>query len=147
MPRRAARLGALAAAAVLSLSACGWSSPIRTQEMYAPSDGIRLDLAEDVRVENLMVLTGGNFADGWVLGSVANDRNTEVTVTVEVAGASEDVTVAPGTAEEVAFEVASLEEPAGAMTPATLVFEGTATRDVPVLDADLSPYDVAEPPR
>ena len=71
MPRRAARLGALAAAAVLSLSACGWSSPIRTQEMYAPSDGIRLDLAEDVRVENLMVLTGGNFADGWVLGSVA----------------------------------------------------------------------------
>ena len=45
MPRRAARLGALAAAAVLSLSACGWSSPIRTQEMYAPSDGIRLDLA------------------------------------------------------------------------------------------------------
>ncbi|MGM0386260.1 MAG: hypothetical protein ACQERF_09825, partial [Actinomycetota bacterium] len=90
MPRRAARLGALAAAAALSLGACGWASPIQTQVIYAPSDGVRLDLSDGVRVENLLVLTGGNFDDGWVLGSVANDRNTEVTVTVEVAGASQE---------------------------------------------------------
>lgn len=147
MPRRAARLGALAAAAALSLSACGWASPIRTQDRYAPSDGVRLDLADGVRVENLLVLTGGNFEDGWVLGSVANDRNDEVTVTVEVAGAQDEVRVGPGTAEQVAFAVGSLDEPAGAMTSATLTFEGTATRDIPVLDGELSPYDEAEPPR
>ncbi len=147
MPRRAARLGVLAAASALSLSACGWASPIQTQVIYAPSDGVRLDLTDGVRVENLMVLTGGNFDDGWVLGSVANDRDTEVTVTVEVAGASEQVRVEPEAAAEVAFEVASLDEPAGALTEATLRFEGTFTKEIPVLDAELPPYDEAEPPR
>ncbi|MDX5399456.1 MAG: hypothetical protein LPK92_07010, partial [Actinomycetes bacterium] len=94
-----------------------------------------------------MVLTGGNFDDGWVLGSVANDRDTEVTVTVEVAGASEQVRVEPEAAAEVAFEVASLDEPAGALTEATLRFEGTFTKEIPVLDAERPPYDEAEPPR
>ncbi|MGM0386535.1 MAG: hypothetical protein ACQERF_11235, partial [Actinomycetota bacterium] len=100
-----------------------------------------------VFIVNAFFYATGNFDDGWVLGSVANDRNTEVTVTVEVAGASQEVRVEPETAADVAFEVAFLAEPAGALTPATILFEGTATKGIPVLDAELPPYDEAEPPR
>lgn len=144
-PLRAVGLGAVASAAALSLSACGWASPIQTQQSYAASDGVRVDLADGVRVENLMVVTGGNFEDGWVLGTVANDTTEEVTVAFELAGSSEDVTVPAESAEAISFAADGLEEPAGATTPATITFAGATTRAVPVLDGTTSPYDEFAP--
>lgn len=100
-PRRLAATG-LALAAALTLSACQMSSPVTTDMVYDPADGVSLD-AGDVAVRDLLVVSEGDGAPGVVSGQVVNNsaESTEVTLSASVDGQivalEPTVTVEPGT--------------------------------------------------
>lgn len=71
---------ALSLAVVAGLAAC---SPITTDRPYAASDGIRVEVADGVTVENLLVLTSAEGAPGAVQGGLVNNGTTDVTVAID----------------------------------------------------------------
>ncbi|HHW84568.1 MAG TPA: hypothetical protein GX743_12305, partial [Actinomycetales bacterium] len=129
------------------LTSCAWASPTQTDKMYAASDGTRVSLVDGdaVRVENIMVLTEAEGSPARLFGAVVNDTNDPANVTVTVDG---DFSV---DLEVDAKSVVRLEEEAdvfgnspaapGATVPVTFDYQGSVTRDVPVLDGTLEPYD------
>ena len=137
---------AAAAAAALILSSCAWASPTRTNEAYAPSDGVRVSLVDgdEVRVENVMLLTEAEGSPAQLFGAVVNDTPEAVTVGVSVGGSQSTIEVdANGVArlEEETDVIESSPAAPGSTSPVTFEFRGAQTRDVPVLDGTLSPYD------
>ncbi len=130
--------------AALLLAGCGFASPIRTQQTYSPSDGVRVDLGDGVRIENLMVLTEAEGEPGRLLGAVVNGSPADARVRIDVSGGVNEIRVGAG-------EVASLLDdadlipavgaPPGATIEATIDFRGTTTRRIPVLDGSIPPYD------
>lgn len=99
-PRTRRRAALLAAAAVssLTLSACGLNSPTQTLERYAPADGVEID-GEELDVRDLLVVSHGNGAPAVVVGSLTNQGEEPLTVTVTANGEelSPQITVEPGT--------------------------------------------------
>lgn len=101
-PRRLAATG-LALAAALTLSACQISSPVTTDMVYDPADGVSVD-AGDIAVRDLLVVSEGAGAPGVVSGLVVNDGDeaAEVTLTIAVEGQMQTLTptvsVEPGNA-------------------------------------------------
>ena len=146
---RRTRLAALATlGGTLLLAGCSVANPITTAQPYAPSDGIRVALTDDVSVENLMVLTKGKGQEGHLLGAVVNrsGENVEVTFTIGEGGASVPVRVDAG--DEVNFTDAgittqSVDAAPGATVPATVSMPsaGDTQVQIPVLDGTIPPYD------
>jgi hypothetical protein len=145
---------AIGAAAAAGIGAC---SPINTQLEYAPSDGNRAELGDEIRVANLLVLTTGQGEPALVVGGVTNRTAETTTVTftfgADEAGATEslDVQVAgrstvllnPSHEDgETAILEASPVAP-GANLPVTISTptSGSTTVNVTVLDGTLAPYD------
>lgn len=83
---RPARLVAAASvmAGALLLAAC---SPTITTKPYAPSDGIRVNLTDQVRGINLMVVSEGEGQPGAVLGALANGSADDVDFVLAAEGA------------------------------------------------------------
>ncbi|MFC7879366.1 hypothetical protein [Isoptericola sp. NPDC057391] len=83
---RPARLVAAASvmAGALLLAAC---SPTITTKPYAPSDGIRVNLTDQVRGINLMVVSEGEGEPGAVLGALANSSAEDVDFVLAAEGA------------------------------------------------------------
>lgn len=142
MPRILRAVVAAAGCGVL-LGSCAWASPIQTQQLYAPSDGARFDLAADVRVENMFVLSEGAGEPAQLMGVVVNDTSRPVTVTIDIEGSSEDVRVP-------ARELANLRDQAplpsfeplpGQAVEVSLTWSGTVKGTIPVLDGTIPPYD------
>ncbi|TRW43230.1 hypothetical protein [Georgenia yuyongxinii] len=148
---RTIRRSAIAATmlgAALVLAGCSVANPITTQMAYAPSDGIRVEVADGVVVENLMVLTESKGGEGHVVGAVVNrsKENALVTLILGEGGGGVPVRVpAGGTADLLAdgVTVASVGVAPGAVLPSTVGAEGAGqvSVDVPVLDGTIPPYD------
>jgi len=83
---RPARLVAAASvmAGALLLAAC---SPTITTKPYAPSDGARVNLTDQVRGINLMVVSEGEGEPGAVLGALANGSAEDVDFVLAAEGA------------------------------------------------------------
>ncbi|UFU07184.1 hypothetical protein [Ruania halotolerans] len=145
--RRLAAVLALAATTALGAGAC---SPITTMEMYAPSDGVRADLGESIRVENLMVLSASEGGAGAVLGAVVNDgaEPTEVTLTAEGVSGGLVLSVDAGATLLLGPDHEDVTLPAVAVPPGAVLEmqvsapeAGSTSLDVPVLDGAIPPYD------
>lgn len=98
-PRRAAALVA-AGLSALALTGCSLNSPATTLLHYAPADGIELD-GQGLDVRDLLVVSQGNGSPAVVSGSLINQTDEPMTVTVEANGQalSPEITVDPhGTA-------------------------------------------------
>lgn len=144
MPRTRAAILAASAAAALLLSGCGFASPIRTLQTYSASDGVRVELADGVRVENLMVLTEAEGEAGQLLGAVVNPTEDDARVRIAVSGSATEVRVPAGDVVNLVDEadvVAAVAAPPGATIEASIEFRGTTTARIPVLDGTIPPYD------
>ncbi|MFE7406356.1 hypothetical protein [Isoptericola sp. NPDC057559] len=82
-PARTVAAASVMAGALL-LAAC---SPTITTKPYAPSDGVRVNLTDQVRGINLMVVTEGEGEPGNVLGALANDSSEDVSFVLTAEGA------------------------------------------------------------
>lgn len=149
--RRAIAALALGAGAVAGVAAC---SPVATQLQYAPSDGARIVLGEndELRIENLLILTEEIQTPALVVGGVTNGTTEAATVTLAFAdGVSTTVQVPAGgtvlldpanESGETMILPASPVAP-GATLPVTISTPelGSTVADVAVLDGTLAPYD------
>lgn len=144
-PTRLVRLTLSAAAAAL-LASCATTMPIQTAEPYAASDGYRVEVAADVRGENIMVLTDSQGGEGQVLGALVNDTYEDITMSLAIADGG--VTVPVPARSQVLLGVDELVViPSVPAAPGSLVDariegsgHGSVVRSVPVLDGTLPQY-------
>ena len=144
MTRKIASLFVALTATVALLTGCGASNPITTAEPYSPSDGVRIELSDGVRFENLFFLTAETGSTVRPMGSIVNGSANPAQVTITVADVS-------ATYDVPANEVFSLQDEGGVLdgasltpgtnTPTTVTTAGSVTKDVPVLDGTIPPYD------
>ncbi|MFI7484064.1 hypothetical protein ACH9EU_16810 [Kocuria sp. M1R5S2] len=87
-----AGLSAAAAAALLATAGCGYINPPATTTVYSPADGI-VEQVGGVKLANVLIVATGADQPGRVLGTLVNDGDQEVTVTMEVDGATAEVPV------------------------------------------------------
>lgn len=81
---------ATTALAVVALAGCSYVNPITTQEYYAASDGVHLNI-DDVEAQNLIVFTSGEGEPAALVGTLVNrgseDMELQVTFDNQVATA------------------------------------------------------------
>lgn len=87
---------ATAALATLALSGCSLSREVASLDMYAPSDGVQLDI-EQLKARNVMFLKGKS-GNAILIGSFVNSGMEPVIATIQT-------TDATGEPVSVAFEV------------------------------------------
>ncbi|MFD1505435.1 hypothetical protein FE374_02220 [Georgenia yuyongxinii] len=147
---RTIRRSAIAATmlgAALVLAGCSVANPITTQMEYAPSDGIRVEVADGVVVENLMVLTESEGGEGHVVGAVVNRSRENALVTLSLGeGNGVPVRVPAGKTANLlddGVRIASVDVAPGGLLPSTVGLEDGAqiSVSVPVLDGTIPPYD------
>lgn len=92
------KFSALAAIALatVALSGCSLSREIASLDMYAPSDGVQLDI-EQLKARNLMFIKGAS-GNAVLIGSFVNSGSESITATLQ----TED---SKGEVVRVAFEV------------------------------------------
>jgi hypothetical protein len=143
-----------AAACALAVAGC---APLITQRSYAPGDGVRVEVGEQVRAENLMVVTGAEGDPGVLLGAVTNVGDTPTDVSLVVAGGTTLLALDPGQTALLGapdapqgstvllrdVEIPAVPAPPGAVTDVELSTpeSGSVTVAVPVLDGTLSQYE------
>ncbi|MPV36303.1 hypothetical protein [Georgenia subflava] len=136
-----------AAALLATLAGCSVANPITTQLEYAPSDGVRVELSENVSAENLMILTRGEGREGHLLGAVVNRSDEDVAVEIELAGGPVyDFDLGPQDVVNFAdaeLTPASVDDPPGATLQATLSLDQAGSQEafIPVLDGTLPAYE------
>lgn len=140
---------AIGAAAAAGIGAC---SPITTQLQYAPSDGNRVELGDEVTISNLLVLTSGEGEPALVVAGLTNHTADATTVSmtfgesdtvdVRVEGNS-TVLLNPAHEDGLTTTLAASPVPPGANLAVTVSSPtaGTAPVNVTVLDGTLPPYD------
>jgi len=138
----------IALGGTLTLAGCSVASPITTAHPYAPSDGIRVAVTDEVAVENLMILTEGEGQEGHLLGAVVNRSGEDVEVSFSFEGGSGSVPVRVDAGDFVNFTDAGITisnvDAAPGATVTTTVSAPTAGDTevhVPVLDGTIPPYD------
>lgn len=142
----------LAAAALvvgsLALTGCSVVNPITTQGPYAPSDGVRVEVADRVSVENLMVLTAGKGEVGRVLGAVVNRSGKDVEVTLDLGEDGRPIPVGVAAGETVNLTDADISLAKVPVAPGAVLDSligatgsGDVAVPVPVLDGTIPPYD------
>lgn len=138
------------AVAVVALSACSAINPITTNKEYQASDGIRVDLGEDVEGINMLVVTTAKDAPAVLTGSIHNASAEAVTVTLSIDGTiAANVEVAPnstavvGTGEGQTLVQGVSPAAPGGLAPVWFGTEelGATQVQVPVVDGTLAPYD------
>lgn len=144
MTRKIASTFVALVAAVALLSGCGAASPIQTSENYAPSDGVRLEFSNGVRLENFFLLTADEGAPVRLMGAIVNDAESDADVQLDIDGQLVEVT-APASgvlnleAEEIVIEGVSALP--GTNLAVMINSGGSQTYEIPVLDGTLPPYD------
>jgi len=149
-------IGALA----LAVTGC---SPITTQQQYAASDGVRAQVGDDVKAENLLIISAAEGEPGVLLGALTNTGDQPTTVTLVIGSQSDDVPLAPGqtallgatdateAANLVVVDVAidAVGAAPGSLTDVELSTPeaGSITIGVPVLDGTLEAYATLVPTR
>lgn len=131
---------ALSLAVVAGLTAC---SPLTTDLPYAPSDGIRVDVAPGVIVQNLLVVAAEEGAVGALQAGLVNNSAADITVAIgvqhfEVAAGA---TVLVGGPSGTMSLIESVDVAPGAVLPLAVGTPGSATEvPVPVLDGTHPDY-------
>jgi hypothetical protein len=144
--RSLVRLAALGAA-VATAGGCALVDPQQADDLYAaPSEGVQVELTEQVRAENLLVVAEEEGGEGRLSGALVNDTAQDVRFVVVVAGEQLDVEVpARGTVllgvDEPA-DVAVVPAAPGSLAEVTLATtsQGAVTAGIPVLDGTLPHY-------
>jgi len=133
-------------ASVAVASAC---SPIETNRPYSPSDGLRVDLTDDLRGLNLLVVSAADGDAGALVGAFANDSAEDVEfdvtpeggdpVTVPVAAGE---TVYLGTEDGFDAQIGRVDVAPGGMLPVTVSVTSGEEQgmSLPVLDGTLEEY-------
>ncbi|ARU50778.1 hypothetical protein CBR64_03970 [Cellulosimicrobium cellulans] len=133
-------------ASVAVASAC---SPIETNRPYSPSDGLRVNLTDDLRGLNLLVVSAAEGDAGALVGAFANDTTEDVEfdvtpeggdpVTIPVAAGE---TVYLGTEDGFDAQIGRVDAAPGGVLPVTVsVTTGEEqTMSLPVLDGTLEEY-------
>ena len=147
---------AAATIAVLTLTGCGFSTPIATMKPYDPSDGVGADIG-DLALRNVLLIANDNSEatlimtvvnradDDIVLNLQYGDADVRVTESVTLAGGNSRTNVGdePGTTVVVSDPTMTL----GALFP--IYFEyGSVPGEVvlvPVLDGTLPEYELYVP--
>lgn len=149
-PRTSRRTASVAAslATTALLVGCSATNPITTDLDYDPSDGVGERLG-DVRVGNMMVLTGEEGAAGTVVGFVANEGRQDASVVLTVGEEQSDAidvpaggTVLLGPDADETVDVDAVPAAPGSKLEITVTTDvaGAAALQVPVLDGTFSEY-------
>lgn len=158
---------ALVAATLLGVSGCSYINPITTDVPYAASDGLQVEIGDQVTGSNLLVLTAEQGEPGVLLGAFTNRTNEPTTVTVQAQGGTDqpivDVRLKPhetvllgppnaerrqvtGSASRMSAtnpQIATVPARPGALVSITLSTprSGEQQLQVPVLDGTLPAYE------
>ncbi|MHA7133559.1 hypothetical protein [Oerskovia turbata] len=146
-PRRSLMLAIpVIVASAVAVSAC---SPITTDIAYSPSDGIRVDLTDNVRALNLLIVSAAEGEPGTLLGAAANDSDEALEITIAPDG-TDPVDVPLEAGETVYFSVdngfeaqfGNVDAAPGATIPVTVSASTgeTETVEVPVVNGALEEY-------
>ena len=84
---RRAGLSAAAAAALLTTAGCAYINPPATTMVYSAADGI-VEQVGDVKLANVLIVATGADQEGRVLGTLVNDGDQDVTLSMDVDGAT-----------------------------------------------------------
>lgn len=81
-PLRARTLAVAGLAVVLAATTAGCSrmNPATIRTPYAASDGVNVDLGDDIALRNLLIVATEKDGDGALVGAVVNDGDRSVTV-------------------------------------------------------------------
>jgi hypothetical protein len=143
-----ARLVALAVVAI-ALAGCSAINPITTDDLYAPSDGIDVAIGDQAKAINLLVVTTAKDASAVLTGSLSNDADKELVVTLSIDGTrATNVTVPAGSTVQLGtgdhqnlVQGASPAAPGG-IAPVWVGTDetGALQADVPVVDGTQAEY-------
>lgn len=155
---RSLRPSLLAIGAVAAITGC---APITTQLPYSASDGVRVELGEQVKAENLMIVTSSEGGPGVLLGGLTNLGRQPAEVSLQVGVQVVDLPIEPGqtvllgadavaqdgAAEVAEVSIASVPAPPGGTADVEIATpeSGAVAVAVPVLDGTLKPYDEVVP--
>ncbi|GAA1757043.1 hypothetical protein [Kocuria aegyptia] len=140
-----AGLSAAAVAALLTATGCTYINPVATAEVgYAPADGIVVEMG-DLKATNLLIVAQSADAPGRLLGSLTNNAEQEITVTVDADGATGEIVVPAGSTVQLEDAAPVILDPVGAMPGLMVEAEISAagqsvTDSVPVLDHTFPRY-------
>lgn len=144
---------ALAAAALGStlLGGCAVFSPVQTDYVYQPADGINASFG-DLDLRGVLVVADAEGGPGSVVGQLVNNGTEAVDVSIGTADgpAPEPVTVEPGSSlslgEDSSVTLASVPAAPGSVVPLQVSTPGTGVNvvGVPVLPA-LDYYEDSKP--
>ncbi|MFF0904701.1 UNVERIFIED_CONTAM: hypothetical protein RF653_13570 [Kocuria sp. CPCC 205316] len=141
---RRAGLSAAAAAALLTTAGCAYINPPATTMVYSAADGI-VEQVGDVKLANVLIVATGAEEEGRVLGTLSNRGQEDVTLTMDVDGATAEVQIPAGGSVELDQAEPVLVDRAGADPGLMVETEFTAggeslTERVPVLDHTFERY-------
>lgn len=135
------------AVAAVALAGCSYVNPITTQEYYAASDGVHLNI-DDIEAQNLIVFTNGQGEPAALVGVLVNRGTEDVQLRVTFDGDTATEVSSP------AGSIVNLSPLDGVVVPGTSpVFPGQLTEvgfatdsdgyfayNIPVMDATLPHY-------
>ena len=138
---------ATAAVAVVALAGCSYVNPITTQESYAASDGVHLNI-DDVEAQNLIVFTSGEGEPAALVGVLVNRGTEDVQLRVTFDGETATEVSSPAGSVVNLSPVDGIEVPGTSpVFPGQLTEVGFATDsegyfayDIPVMDGTLPQY-------
>lgn len=138
---------ATAALAVVALAGCSYVNPITTQEYYAASDGVHLNI-DDIEAQNLILFSAGQGEPGALVGTLVNRGSDDVELFVSFDGETVTSVSAPaGTAVALSpvdgIEVGGVSPVIPGQTTTVRVatdYEGAFSTTIPVLDGTLPQY-------
>ncbi|KUG52205.1 MULTISPECIES: hypothetical protein [Kocuria] len=139
-----AGLSAAAAAALLSTAGCAYINPPATTMIYSPADGI-VERVGEVKLTNVLIVATAADAEGRVLGTLDNDGDQEVTLSMDVDGASAEVQIPANGSVSLEEADPVVVDRAGAAPGLMVETEFTVggeslTEQVPVLDHTFERY-------
>lgn len=140
-----AGLSAAAVAALLTATGCSAINPVATAGVgYAPADGIVVQMGE-LKVTDLLIVAQDADTEGRLLGSLTNNAEQDITVTVDTGAATGEIAVPSGTTLKLSETDPVLLDPAGAIPGRMVETEIRAagesvTKSVPVLDHTFPRY-------
>jgi hypothetical protein len=145
------KITALAAVALatVALSGCSLSREIASLDMYAPSDGVQLDI-EQLKARNVMLIKGAS-GNAVLIGSFVNSGTESITATLQTEDANGEVVrvafeVAPGKKFDLGYNgtegvVMPLAGVPGSIHPVYLAGSSDPIEmNVPILDGTLAEY-------
>lgn len=148
---RRAALATAAAAAMLSVTSCGYISQQATTIEYAAADGVNGNVGP-LEVSNMLIVSAGEDQPGRITGGIYNDSNQEVQLTMSGPDGGQTQVTVPANGEYFIDNDSPPEiidpagAPPGAMSLVTFETSG-ASEDLtlPVLDGTFERYETLMP--